>query len=129
MNDQERSEFQRTVDAAAAHRRAQWPTTDLATLPVTERTRTVTEQGIELPYVKQSYGTAEVIERGTVFVTVSTLEQVSEQGAWDSQVGGALLLDEPEGLALEQAGLAVRETRGGYHGTDALRAWWDTVTF
>jgi hypothetical protein len=31
-----------------------------------------------------------------------------------------LLLDYQEGLALERAGLAERETKGGYHRTDLL---------
>lgn len=61
-----------------------------------------------------------VLESGEVFVPFEVLEELAEQGEWDSQFGSAFLLGVHEGLALEQVGFAVQETRGGYHRTDAL---------
>lgn len=100
-------------------------------------TRTIEQKGIELPWQRiERYGPQEidgriffeerppkgtVIEEGTVFIPESVLYEVAEQGVWDSQFGNALLLDTHMGYALEQAGLADRETRGGYHGTEKLR--------
>lgn len=94
------------------------------------QTRTVTERGITLPWTRETGGMLKPdggrepkrTERGEVFVTLYTLEEVAEQGPWDSQGGDVLLLDFPEGLALEQAGLAVRETRGGYHRSGMTKA-------
>jgi hypothetical protein len=102
------------------------------------QTRTVEEQGIELPWERWSYPAvfkdgknltpdrphpSVLEESGTVFIPMDDLYQLSEQDTWDSQFGSALLFGSHEGLALEQAGLAVRETKGGYHRTDKLLAW------
>ncbi len=61
-----------------------------------------------------------LINRGTVFVSLSTLYEVCERTT-DDYLRGSLppSIGFREGLALEQAGLARRETRGGYHGTEA----------
>lgn len=76
-------------------------------------------EGVWLPYVRKALVmTGRPEESGCVFVDADTICEVAEQGVWDSQFGDALLLGALEGLALEQAGLAVQETRGGYHGTD-----------
>lgn len=104
---------------------------------LTWSTRTVQEKGLWLPWERvERYGPQRingktlfedrppkgtVLESGTVFVTESTLYEVAEQGTYDSQFGSALLLGPYEGPALVKAGLAVEETRGGYHGTDKLR--------
>lgn len=63
-----------------------------------------------------------VLESGEVFVSSSDLYEVAERTIDD------YLFHTPppnigyhEQLALEQAGLAERETRGGCHGTDKLR--------
>lgn len=62
--------------------------------------------------------------RGTdVFLTMTLLEECAEQGTWDSQFGQVLLINPAEGCALRQLGWAAQETKGGYHGTDALREW------
>lgn len=105
-------------------------------------TRTIEERGIELPWQRvERYGPildtngeafyagdnhppkGTVLESGTVFIPDSVLYGVAEQGDYDSlsPFGTALLLGTHEGYALEQAGLAVQETRGGYHGTEKLR--------
>lgn len=60
-------------------------------------------------------------EEGTVFIDQETLLELSEQGQWDSQFGKVLLINDPrQEAALENAGLGVKETRGGFHRTDAL---------
>lgn len=64
-----------------------------------------------------------VLESGEVFIPLSQLEELSEQGQWDSQFGEAFLLGAYEGYALEALGYAEQETRGGYHGTEALAAF------
>lgn len=100
-------------------------------------TRTVEQRGIVLPWqrVEQTgpitlpggrvafedhppKGT--VLDEGEVFIPLDTLYALLEQERWDSQFEHAFLLDYHEGLALEAAGLAQRETRGGYHRTQAL---------
>lgn len=64
----------------------------------------------------------DLIDQGTVFVPLSTLESVCERTTDDYWSGVTPpIVGHREGLALEQAGLAERETRGGYHGTDAGR--------
>lgn len=66
-----------------------------------------------------------VLDSGEVFVSLSTLEELAEQDEWDSQFGSAFLLDLHQGLALEAAGLAVSETRGGYHRSESLQQFID----
>lgn len=61
-----------------------------------------------------------IVESGEVFIELNTLYELSEQDTWDSQFGSALLLGIHEGLALVEAGLAVQETRGGFHRTERL---------
>lgn len=90
-------------------------------VPVIARTTWVL--GIELPWQEIKRYDPEkgtVLREGRVFVEMSTLYAVSEQGVWESQFGNVLLLDYLEGLALEAAGLAEQETRGGYHTTELL---------
>ena len=61
-----------------------------------------------------------VIDSGSVFIALDLLYELNEQDVWDSQFGSAFLLGPHEGLALVAAGLAVQETRGGYHRTEKL---------
>lgn len=100
-------------------------------------TRTIEQKGIVLPWKRvEHHGPQEingrrffedrppkgtVLERGTVFIPETTLYELAEQGTYDSQFGSAFLLGVHEGYALAEAGLAVQETKGGYHGTDKLR--------
>lgn len=99
-------------------------------------TRTIEQKGIELPWRRlEGYGPQEingrtffedrppkgtVLEGGTVFIPESTLYELAEQDVYDSQFGSPVLLGTHEGLALVAAGLAVEETKGGYHRTDKL---------
>lgn len=84
-------------------------------------TRTVEVRGIELPYVWTGQGKANQLS-GTVFVSMDELVEVAEQDEWAGAFGNSLVLGEPwADLALAQAGLAVRETRGGVHGTKKLK--------
>jgi hypothetical protein len=86
-------------------------------------TRTIEQRGIELPWreiKRYEPDKGKVLGEGTVFVPLDTLCELAEQDRWASQFGSVLLLDYQEGLALERAGLAERETKGGYHRTDLL---------
>lgn len=93
---------------------------------IQKTTETRVVEGIRLSFEKLTYHIGVPYDTGTetleVFIEASTLVALCEQGEWDSQLGGALLLDYHEGMALEQAGLAEQETRGGFHGTDEVRA-------
>lgn len=92
---------------------------DLST--ITTQTRQVTEVGIKLPYVRRDYRTKQFVDRGTVFITIETLEELAEQDMYDwCGTRCAIDLGHLEGLALEQAGLVARATRGGYHRTEML---------
>lgn len=73
--------------------------------------------GIVLPW---AYAAPHEEGRGEVFIEWTVLDDLAEQDTYRSQIYGAFILDQRTGLALEQAGLAERETRGGYHRTDAL---------
>jgi hypothetical protein len=106
------------------------------TLPETWSVRMVPERYITLPYqVLERYGPyttthgyvheappkGTVLEEGFVDIKESTLYEVDERSTNDY----LLEITPPfvgykEGLALEAAGLAVQETRGGYHGTAKL---------
>lgn len=90
-------------------------------LNLTDRRIKKTIRGIELKVPNDVRDCWKHLKGRDVFVTVSTLEKLADQGSWDSQFGKVLLLPPDEGLALEAAGLAEQETRGGYHGTDLLR--------
>lgn len=84
-------------------------------------TRTIEQRGIELPWQHK-------LESGTVFIPLSTLEELADRGPWDSQFGRpAFLLDDHEGLALVAAGFAVQETKGGFYSTDELHEWLTAV--
>lgn len=101
---------------------------------IVEETRVI--KGIRLPWERvERYGPqlnrhtntmtdhppkGTVLESGEVFIEMSTLYDLSEQDVWDSQFGSVLTLGYHEGMALEQAGLAVEETRGGFHRTERL---------
>lgn len=89
------------------------------------KTRTVKQRGLELPYKRQDSNTGyhkKAVESGTVFISEDVLMSIAKRTEddylWDAvpfQIGKL------EGLALEQAQLAVREPRNGFHGTDKLR--------
>ncbi|GAB2734400.1 hypothetical protein [Nocardioides pakistanensis] len=82
-------------------------------------TRTVEVRGLELP-VPEDFRAQRPDAPATVFVDLDTLYALAEQDVFESQFGSALLLGRFEGIALEAAGLAVRETRGGYHRSKRL---------
>lgn len=107
----------------------------LAVAPLYQiETRTIEQKGIVLPWKRvEPYGPRHilddrppkgtVLDSGEVFIPMGTLAELAEQDRMDSQFGSVFLLGMREGLALEQAGLAEQETRGGYHRTDALMAF------
>lgn len=73
--------------------------------------RTVVEWGMELYH-----------EGAAVYVPEDLLVQLSERDRYASEFGApAPLVTPAQGAALVSYGLAVRETRGGYHGTNKLR--------
>jgi len=90
-----------------------------------------TEVGIELPYriehgkwnFKVDPAVREVtkVDEGTVFISWSLIEELSGVTTDSLGMGGSLIIGHREGYALEQAGFAVQETRGGYHGTEATK--------
>lgn len=100
-------------------------------------TRTVTQYGIELPWERvERYGPqynkhletwsdnppkGTVLESGTVFIELGVLEELMEADH-SFGMGGAYLVGYREGMALEVAGLASQETRGGYFTSDEQRA-------
>lgn len=90
----------------------------------TPTAKTVEVHGLELPYHWESgYPDSSFEPRsGTVFISNEQLVEVAERDQWAGAFG-AMLVDLPPWAehALEQAGLGVRETRGGVHGTDKLR--------
>lgn len=70
-----------------------------------------------------------VLDSGEVFVPLSDLYELAEQRRWDSSFGSSFSLTSYLAkLAVVKAGWAVEETRGGIHGTDALRTWLNTET-
>ncbi len=62
-----------------------------------------------------------------VFVRLSTLGELAEQGPYDSDAGRVLLLDKDEAAVLVAHGLAIRETRGGYHGSPMLERFFEIL--
>ena len=102
----------------------------MASMDVKITTRTTVEHGIELPWERvERYGPiynkhsdtwtddppkGTVLESGTVFVSEATLEELLE-AEHSLGMGDAYLLGYHEGMALEKAGLARQETRGGYY--------------
>jgi len=105
----------------------------------TVTSRTIVEDGIVLPWERWTVPPVILAdgrnvtpdrpnppvlqETGEVFIPLNLLYELGEQDQWTSAFGNAFLLGPHEGLALEAAGFAVRETKGGYHRTDALVAW------
>lgn len=100
-------------------------------------TRTVEEKGIVLPWQRiEPYGPFQmadgrwtdnppkgtVLESGEVFIPYSSLWDVAERTI-DDYLAERMPpnVNSHEQMALEQAGLADRETRGGCHGTQKLR--------
>lgn len=100
--------------------------------------RTVVERGIILPWQRvERYGPqniegrilfayrlpkGSVLEAGDVFISYNELWAVAERTIDDYIVGNAIADISYHGqMALEQAGLADAETRGGCHGTQKLR--------
>lgn len=100
---------------------------DVSTIEL--KTRQIAQRGIELPYRHERMGydpeqnklVVRSVDEGTVFISESTLGELVEQERYASEFGSVLLLGMFEGVALEQAGLAERETKGGYHRTAALQ--------
>lgn len=90
-----------------------------------ERSGPIFRDGENLTPDRPAKGT--VLDSGEVFIELNTLYALSEQDRWDSQFGSALLLGHGEGLALVAAGLAEEETRGGYHRTDLLLAFIESI--
>jgi hypothetical protein len=90
-------------------------------------TKTVEVHGIELPWVRRkAYAPQKgiVLGRGTAFIPLTLLEEVAQRTIDDYLYGNMPPeLDSEQQLALEQAKLAEKETRGGCHGTDKLRRW------
>lgn len=98
--------------------------------------RTVVQHGIELPWERRErYGPqymkgakawtdhppkGTVVESGTVFIELGTLEELMEADH-SLGMGGAYLMGYHEGMAVELAGLASQETRGGYYTTSEQR--------
>lgn len=104
--------------------------------PLTSRTSI--QRGIELPWERRErYGPqptgpgskimtdhppkGTVLESGTAFISIGVLEELLEADH-SLGMGGAYLCGYHEGMALEMADLATRETRGGYFTTDDQRA-------
>lgn len=72
--------------------------------------------GFPLPEVKEQIQIVKGIEVDGVFVPFSLLGELAEQGEYDSQFGDAFLIhDKKMAQVLEASGLAIHETRGGYH--------------
>ncbi|MGV8847610.1 hypothetical protein [Tessaracoccus sp.] len=94
--------------------------------PILTATQTRVVDGVVLPWVHRKPYPPDAgaeLGRGEVFIAMSTLDNLAEQDVWDSQFGQPFMLGANEGQALEQAGLAVRETRGGYHRAGGLRGF------
>lgn len=82
-----------------------------------------TIKGIVLPWEwVNPYDAQKEKRNGEAFIEWSVLDELAEQDVWRSQIFGAFLIEQDQGLALEQAGLAIHENRGGYHRTDELLA-------
>ena len=104
--------------------------------------RTIKQDGIILPWQRvEPYGPftfpdgrvtdkppkGTVLESGEVFVPMDVLYEVSQRTSTDAMFG----VTPPdvgyhEQMALEQAGLARGETRGGCHGTEKLHTFLGT---
>lgn len=119
---------------------------DVNSIPISAVT--VVRHGITLPWVEvERYGsdllythgpregeqmypdrkrTGEVRNQGEVFIPLGTLEELMEaENSWG--MGGSFQLGYHEGMALEQAGLATRETRGGFHSREEQKAALDEL--
>jgi len=70
------------------------------------------------------------VELDGVWFPVSLLEELSEQGPWDSQFGSAFIAaSRDQERVLLARGLAEKETRGGLHAGPAMAKFWDELTF
>lgn len=98
----------------------------MVSLPENWSERTYVERGVRLPYRTPARPGNESMV-GEIFIPERTLWELAEQDTHDSQFGMPLLLDYYEGFALEQAGLAVRETRGGFHRSATLLTFLDSM--
>lgn len=59
-----------------------------------------------------------------VWIPYSMLEELEEQGPWDSQFGSAYIAPgRDQARVLEENGLAVRETKGGLHRGGKLKGF------
>lgn len=70
------------------------------------------------------------VELDGVWITMEFLEQLAEQGVYDSQFWSSLgAPDRRTQQALERRGLLERETRGGVHRSPALVDWMQSLTW
>jgi hypothetical protein len=102
------------------------------------QTRMVPSRFIVLPFERRATGidvslgraakVGDVFESGTVEISESLLYDVNDRDIDDYLVGNipTFHISSEQTWALEQAGWAVRETRGGVHGTDALTEFLDS---
>lgn len=81
--------------------------------------------------IAAEWGMELVHEGRSVFIEQNLLIRLADQSRYATQFGAVRVALLPhEGVALVAHDLAVRETRGGYHGTDKLRdllkewGWW-----
>lgn len=81
--------------------------------------RLVTETGVTLPYAEKKRWDGESIPAGTAFIPLDLLEELSE--ATDPWGSVLIINDQYAAWALEQAGWAVRQTRGGYVSSAVFR--------
>jgi hypothetical protein len=64
-----------------------------------------------------------------VWFPAELLEELSEQGPYDSQFGPALSVKTDQERVLLARGLAEKETRGGLHAGPAMKQFWDEFEF
>lgn len=93
-------------------------------IEIARETRVV--EGIRLPYEKKKFAGVGrgwvTVGTDEVFIDQSDLYAVAEQDQWAGAFGNSLILTPSSAVdALVQHELAVKETRGGVHGTSALK--------
>jgi hypothetical protein len=64
-----------------------------------------------------------------VWFPAELLEQLADQGSYDSQFAPALLVKTDQERVLLARGLAMKETRGGLHAGPAMKQFWQEFTF
>jgi hypothetical protein len=65
-----------------------------------------------------------------VWFPAGLLEELADQGMWDSQFGSAFIHpDRDQERVLLARGLACKETRGGLHAGPAMKQFWAEFTF